>query len=170
MSVSPSPVASKQSTWPADPAWKTTGCPNGASFGFVTRIAERAAASPHLGAAETDGGAAAAASTTIAPNAAREITRSSLASCLIYLGDITCSYMASTSVTSVILGLLALGPRSGYEIKATVDRSTRFFWAASYGQIYPELRRLERDGLIEGEDAPNGARPRRVYRLTDAGR
>ncbi len=75
-----------------------------------------------------------------------------------------------TSVTPVILGLLALGPRSGYEIKATVDRSTVFFWAASYGQIYPELRRLEAEGLVEGEDAPNGRRARRVYRLTDAGR
>jgi len=76
----------------------------------------------------------------------------------------------ANAVTPVILGLLSLGPRSGYEIKATVDRSTRYFWAASYGQIYPELRRLERDGLIDGEDAPNGARPRRVYRLTDPGR
>jgi PadR family transcriptional regulator, regulatory protein AphA len=76
----------------------------------------------------------------------------------------------ANAVTPVILGLLSLGPRSGYEIKATVDRSTRFFWAASYGQIYPELRRLEGDGLIEGEDAPNGARPRRVYSLTQAGR
>jgi PadR family transcriptional regulator AphA len=74
------------------------------------------------------------------------------------------------AVTPVILGLLSIGPRSGYEIKATVDRSTRYFWAASYGQIYPELRRLEHEGLIEGEDAPNGARPRRIYRLTAAGR
>jgi DNA-binding PadR family transcriptional regulator len=74
------------------------------------------------------------------------------------------------AVTPVILGLLSLGPRSGYDIKAAVDRSTRFFWAASYGQIYPELRRLEQEGLIEGEDAPNGRRSRRVYRLTDAGR
>lgn len=78
--------------------------------------------------------------------------------------------MKRTSVTPVVLGLLALGTRSGYDIKAAVDRSTRFFWAASYGQIYPELRRLESDGLIRGEDAPNGARGRRVYELTDAGR
>ena len=42
------------------------------------------------------------------------------------------------------------GPKSGYEIKGLVDRSTRFFWAASYGQIYPELRRLSDAGLIEG--------------------
>jgi PadR family transcriptional regulator, regulatory protein AphA len=76
----------------------------------------------------------------------------------------------ANAVTPVILGLLAHGSRSGYDIKAAVDRSTRFFWAASYGQIYPELRRLERAGLVEGEDSPNGRRARRVYRLTDAGR
>ena len=51
-----------------------------------------------------------------------------------------------------------------------MDRSTRFFWAASYGQIYPELRRLAETGLIEGEDSPRGERRRKVYKLTAAGR
>lgn len=74
------------------------------------------------------------------------------------------------AVTPVLLGLLAHKPRSGYDIKAAVDRSTRFFWAASYGQIYPELKRLEEEGLVEGEDRPNGGRSRRVYMLTPAGR
>src|SRR5213593_671043 len=78
--------------------------------------------------------------------------------------------MATTAITPVVLGLLAGRPRSGYDIKAVVDRSTRFFWAASYGQIYPELRRLEAEGLVEGEDAPTGGRRRRVYKLTPAGR
>jgi DNA-binding PadR family transcriptional regulator len=78
--------------------------------------------------------------------------------------------MKQTAVTPVILGLLSLGARSGYDIKNAVDSSTRFFWAASYGQIYPELRRLEAEGLIAGEDSPNGGRDRRVYKLTAAGR
>jgi DNA-binding PadR family transcriptional regulator len=78
--------------------------------------------------------------------------------------------MKQTAVTPVILGLLSLAPRSGYEIKTVVDRSTRFFWAASYGQIYPELKRLEAEGLIEGEDSPNGGRNRRIYELTAAGK
>jgi DNA-binding PadR family transcriptional regulator len=78
--------------------------------------------------------------------------------------------MKRTAVTPVVLGLLAHGPRSGYDIKTVVDRSTRFFWAASYGQIYPELRRLEREGLVEGEQAPRGGRDRRIYNLTAAGR
>jgi DNA-binding PadR family transcriptional regulator len=76
----------------------------------------------------------------------------------------------ATAVTWAVLGLLANRPRSGYEIKRTVDLGIRHFWAASYGQIYPELRRLEADGWIEGEDAPRGSRSRRVFRLTDAGR
>jgi len=70
----------------------------------------------------------------------------------------------------VILGMLRTGPKSGYEIKALVDKSTRFFWAASYGQIYPELRRLANAGLIEGTDAPRDGRRRTVYRITAAGR
>jgi DNA-binding PadR family transcriptional regulator len=66
--------------------------------------------------------------------------------------------------------MLGWRPMSGYEIKALVDHSTRFFWAASYGQIYPELRRLEEAGLVAGEARPQGARKRTVHRLTPAGR
>ena len=75
-----------------------------------------------------------------------------------------------SSVGKVILGALRGRPRSGYEIKRLVDHSTRFFWAASYGQIYPELRRLEAQGLVAGETDPSDGRRRRVYRLTPAGR
>lgn len=71
---------------------------------------------------------------------------------------------------TVILGFLSQEEMSGYEIKAEVDISTRFFWAASYGQIYPELKRLRELGLVEGADRPQGGRKRIVYRLTDAGR
>jgi PadR family transcriptional regulator, regulatory protein AphA len=69
----------------------------------------------------------------------------------------------------VILGMLRKGARSGYEIKAKADISTRFFWAISYGQIYPELKRLEEAGLIEGEADETTGRQRREYRITDAG-
>ncbi len=70
----------------------------------------------------------------------------------------------------VILGMLRTTSKSGYEIKALVDKSTRFFWAASYGQIYPELRRLADAGLIEGTAAPRDGRKRTVYRITAEGR
>ena len=69
----------------------------------------------------------------------------------------------------VILGMLQKGPKSGYEIKAKADISTRFFWAISYGQIYPELKRLEQAGLIAGEADPGNGRQRRVYSITEQG-
>ena len=78
--------------------------------------------------------------------------------------------MELSSTAYVILGMLGWRPMSGYEIKSLVDRSTRFFWAASYGQIYPELRRLAAEGLIEGKASPQGGRRRNVYQLTPAGR
>jgi PadR family transcriptional regulator AphA len=77
--------------------------------------------------------------------------------------------MELSGTARVILGMLRLEPMSGYDIKQAVDQSTRFFWAASYGQIYPELRSLSEQGLIEGEEAPRGARKRTVYTLTSMG-
>jgi PadR family transcriptional regulator AphA len=78
--------------------------------------------------------------------------------------------MQPTAVTWAVLGLLGLRPMSGYDIKNAVDRTIRHFWAASYGQIYPELKRLEEAGWIAGKDADRGGRTRRVYRITAAGR
>jgi DNA-binding PadR family transcriptional regulator len=78
--------------------------------------------------------------------------------------------MESLSPTAyVILGMVRKEPKSGYEIKALVDNSTRFFWAASYGQIYPELKRLSDAGLVVGVDAPTGSRRRTVYEITADG-
>jgi DNA-binding PadR family transcriptional regulator len=75
-----------------------------------------------------------------------------------------------TPTARVILGMLGLGARTGYEIKQNADISTRFFWGASYGQIYPELRRLAAAGLVVAEDDPAGGRKRTAYRLTPEGR
>src|ERR1700682_778065 len=70
----------------------------------------------------------------------------------------------------VILGTLALGARSGYDIKQLADMSTRHFWTTSYGQIYRELKRLAESELIKPEDASRGTRQRTVYHLTAKGR
>jgi DNA-binding PadR family transcriptional regulator len=77
--------------------------------------------------------------------------------------------MELTPTGCVILGMIALGRRTGYDIKRLVDQSTRHFWAASYGQIYPELRRLEEQGLVSGRPEPSGGRARTTYELTPAG-
>ena len=78
--------------------------------------------------------------------------------------------MELSATGKVILGMLAARPRSGYEIKQLVDRSARFFWSASYGQIYPELKKLEKAGLISGDDSSTGARQRTTFRLTAEGK
>jgi DNA-binding PadR family transcriptional regulator len=77
--------------------------------------------------------------------------------------------MELSKTSYVILGMLKLGRRTGYEIKSLVDVSTRFFWAASYGQIYPELAQLEKFGLVEGEVDHSNGRRRKAYELTTAG-
>jgi len=69
----------------------------------------------------------------------------------------------------VVLGMVHLGARSGYEIKQRVENSTRFFWTISQAQIYPSLQLLEDAGLIVGRADPQGMRPRRVFETTEAG-
>ena len=78
--------------------------------------------------------------------------------------------MGLSKTAYVILGMLSLGRVTGYDIKSLVDVSTRFFWAASYGQIYPELARLEELGLVRGERDDEDGRRRKRYELTAAGR
>jgi PadR family transcriptional regulator, regulatory protein AphA len=74
-----------------------------------------------------------------------------------------------TPTAKAILGFLRFRARSGYDIRRAVEISTQFFWGASFGQIYPELKRLEEAGLVEVEASAETGRKRRVYRLTGAG-
>lgn len=69
-----------------------------------------------------------------------------------------------------VLGALSSGPKSGYDIKKATEASTGHFWAESYGNLYPLLKRLEREGLVSRRTVTQAGRPdRRVYRLTEAG-
>ncbi|MFF1556822.1 PadR family transcriptional regulator [Streptomyces sp. NPDC058279] len=72
-----------------------------------------------------------------------------------------------------VLGLLSFGEElSGYDVKKWADRSLRFFyWSPSFSQVYSELRRLEEAGYASSRRVgqEDGARDKRVYRITDAG-
>lgn len=73
--------------------------------------------------------------------------------------------------TYAVLGQLAAGPSSGYEIKARLEAGAAQFWHASYSQIYAELRRLNDLGLANERHVLQETRPnKRVYRITAAGR
>ncbi|MFF8883550.1 PadR family transcriptional regulator [Streptomyces flaveolus] len=71
-----------------------------------------------------------------------------------------------------LLALLAHGPAHGYELKQDLEQ----LLGAAYpqpniGQIYVTLGRLEKSGLIEGEEVEQSSRPnKKIYHLTDAGR
>lgn len=73
-----------------------------------------------------------------------------------------------------ILGLLLESPMHGYELRKRLTGLLGAFRAFSYGSLYPALRRMQTDGLIVEDVAPEGIpkvrRARRVYRLTDEGK
>lgn len=67
-----------------------------------------------------------------------------------------------------ILGLLMDGPSSGYDLsRRFAEVIGAYAWDAKHSQIYPELRRLKEEGLIEV--ASRGARGRTAYRCTAEG-
>lgn len=74
--------------------------------------------------------------------------------------------------TFAVLGYLACwGPMSGYDIKKALEGSASNFWAESYGQLYPILKRLAEEGLVRPQGRENGssARGKKVFEITAAG-
>ena len=71
----------------------------------------------------------------------------------------------------LFLGLLAGEGAHGYELKQTLKQEFGdLLPALNAGQIYVTLQRLERDGLVVGEEVSGDSRGKRVYELTEAGR
>ncbi len=75
-----------------------------------------------------------------------------------------------TTTAESLLGLLSMGPATGYDLRQLIEQSIGNFWNESYGQIYPALKGLVKEGLAEVEERTEGGRPpRKLYRLTAAG-
>ncbi|MBX5485361.1 MAG: PadR family transcriptional regulator [Mycolicibacterium hassiacum] len=70
-----------------------------------------------------------------------------------------------------LLGMLSGGDElSGYDVKKWINWALRFFYPSpAYSQIYSELKRLERLGLVSSRVDTGGARSRRMYRITPKG-
>jgi PadR family transcriptional regulator AphA len=72
------------------------------------------------------------------------------------------------SLRHALLGLLNEEPSSGYDLTQRFAAGIgNYAWTAKHSQIYPELKRLVDDGLIEMVD--EGARGRRTYGITAQG-
>jgi len=76
-----------------------------------------------------------------------------------------------TTTEGVVLGLLAEGDRSGYDLLKRAERSVAHMWAPAKSQLYAVLPRLVEAGLAGRRTVRQTGRPdKQVYRLTRAGR
>src|SRR6266511_5810342 len=79
-----------------------------------------------------------------------------------------------TTLSYMLLSLLAREPMSGYDLTARMKLKQRFvpFWPISHTQIYPALAQLEQQGLARYHIVNQHAvRPnKKVYEITEEGR
>lgn len=73
------------------------------------------------------------------------------------------------SLRHALLGLLADGPASGYDLTRRFEGDLgRYAWQAGHTRIYPELVKMADQGLVVVDET--GPRGRKSYALTDDGR
>jgi DNA-binding PadR family transcriptional regulator len=79
--------------------------------------------------------------------------------------------VAISALGHTLLGLLAREPASGLDLARALQQRIAFFWHARHSQVYPELARLEGEGLVTHTVVPQRDRPeKKVYALTERGR
>ena len=71
------------------------------------------------------------------------------------------------SVRHALLALLSEGPKYGLQLRQEFEERTGEVWPLNVGQVYTTLQRLERDGLVESDDAEDG--PQKGFRITTDG-
>jgi DNA-binding PadR family transcriptional regulator len=72
------------------------------------------------------------------------------------------------SVRHALLALLTEGPKYGLQLRQEFEARTGEVWPLNVGQVYLTLQRLERDGLIESDDAERDG-PQKTFRITPNG-
>src|SRR5579864_2714514 len=72
------------------------------------------------------------------------------------------------SVRHALLGLLSEGPKYGHQLRQEFEARTGDVWPLNVGQVYTTLQRLERDDLVESDEAADDG-PQKVFRITPEG-
>jgi DNA-binding PadR family transcriptional regulator len=75
-----------------------------------------------------------------------------------------------TTTSYAILGLLAIGEWTTYELAQQMQRSLRNFWPRAERRIYDEPKLLVAHGLAQARTEHTGRRPRTIYAITLKGR
>lgn len=74
-------------------------------------------------------------------------------------------------VKTIILGFLNYEEMSGYDIKQAFSNSIGFFYDASFGAIYPALRKLEEEGYVTKQEVIQSGKPNKImYKVTQMGK
>jgi DNA-binding PadR family transcriptional regulator len=77
------------------------------------------------------------------------------------------------SIKYAILGLLNYSDMHGYRIKTHIEKNFGHMWSINFGQIYPSLKELKKDGLInmlEVAPSENGGPDKKLYSITAKGK
>src|SRR5215469_2767103 len=79
-------------------------------------------------------------------------------------------YWRPVSLRHALLGVIKDTPLTGYDLVRHFQGTVGYVWSAPQSQIYPELRRMESEGLVKARVAPRGRRAqKRIYSVTEAG-
>ncbi|SFF41953.1 DNA-binding transcriptional regulator, PadR family [Paenibacillus algorifonticola] len=70
----------------------------------------------------------------------------------------------------IILGLLMEQPMSGYDMKKTIDHSVGIFYRASFGSLYPALKRLETKRWVSVSAELDHSKNKKLYTLLPEGK
>jgi DNA-binding PadR family transcriptional regulator len=73
------------------------------------------------------------------------------------------------SVRHALLALLSEGPKYGLQLRQEFEADTGEVWPLNVGQVYTTLQRLERDGLVQSDDADDDG-PQKRFLITPTGR
>lgn len=70
----------------------------------------------------------------------------------------------------ILLGFLMYGDMSGYDMKQFMAHSTAYFYNASFGSIYPTLRKLEEEKCVTLLEKVEDGKFKKLYSVTEDGR
>lgn len=70
----------------------------------------------------------------------------------------------------ILLGFINEKSQNGYQIKQDMKLGTSNFISASFGSIYPALKRLQNKGFITSKEEIHNGKYTKVYTITDTGK
>lgn len=69
----------------------------------------------------------------------------------------------------IVLGMVLCDSLTGYDIKKHIEDGIGVFYKASFGSLYPSLKKLTDKGFLAMWESPHGARQKKFYRITSQG-